>query len=555
MQHLLWKELRMKNKNVLNAFEFSRLFISGSNNLQNYKDEINHLNVFPVPDGDTGSNMSATTFEAADVIKNNQYTTMDELSSKISRQMLLSARGNSGVILSQIFKGFSLAFENKKEASLVDFINAINEAQKKAYESVLKPVEGTILTVIRETSERLLSNKNSYKNYGELLDDLVKVAEISLNNTPNHLKVLRDVGVVDSGGRGLLEIFKGMKAAVNDQDVQIKQNDEKHGGVLSIHEDVFEGEFGYCTEFILKLDKVENFKKEKWIEKFNKYADSLVVIQDDNILKVHGHTLRPGKLLDLVQGLGEFEKVKVDNMTLQAQNSRKNVESTQELLLAQEATKSAIISCNLGSGFVNEMKELGASQVIVSEQTQNPSAKEIIDAIRKTKAENVFILPNNGNVILAAEQAAQIIDDKVVQVIPTRNQVEGFIAIQHFSNENNLEDNLELIEEGLDDLNVVEVAQATKTTKFKGVKVDEGDYLCIVNGQVINTKSDKIKAAIYSLNEVITDKTEIAYIFYGDSVSLSDAQEIENYLNNNYDIVVEIKSGNQSIYQFSIGVK
>lgn len=542
----------MHNKNVINGVMLAQMFISGSNNLTNYKEEINNLNVFPVPDGDTGTNMSATTNDAAKLLENSSYSSVSEVANIIARQTLLSARGNSGVILSQIFKGIATSFNNKDQITIDDWILAFQSAKDRAYSSVLKPVEGTILTVIRETSENLANNK--YNNIENLFNDVVKFSEISLSETPKHLKILRDAGVIDSGGRGLVEIFKGFQKALTGTIVQINSEQASSSAFASISEDPFPV-FGYCTEFIMKLAHVAKFDKEKLINKLKRHSESLMVIAEDDILKVHCHSQRPGKILETAHGIGDFEHIKIENMSLQSHESQMKNAKIKAQQNKKQKTKSAIISCNIGDGFIDSMEELGVSEIIIAEQNISISANQIIKAIQNVNAENIFILPNDRDVVMTANMAAQTINDKIVRVINTSNQVSGLIAAQHFSFDNDLEENLELITDGLADLKTAKVTRSSKTIKTSGIKIKEGEFLCYVNDKIINTKSTVLKAAKYVINEIVDENSEIAYIFYGDNVDEVDAQDLEVYINNNHNIDVEIKKGNQPIYDFVIGIK
>ncbi|OYD26598.1 hypothetical protein EI74_0701 [Mycoplasma testudineum] len=544
----------MEKITVLDAQTYTRMYVSGAKNLENFKDEINRLNVFPVPDGDTGSNMSSSVNDPALFISQNNYSTISELSNAIAKQMLLSARGNSGVILSQIFRGLSVGMENKTTVTVDDFILALKSASEYAYKAVLEPVEGTILTVIREVSEKLQTKKGAIANFQDLFTKLVVYSKSSVDKTPEKLKVLREVGVVDSGGRGLYEIFSGMQKYLHGEEVRLNiDKNELTGEISGFHTDDKNVEFGYCTEFILKIKKPNSFRKDKFVDKFSKFAESLVVIQDTDILKVHGHSMRPGKFLDLVHSAGDLIKIKIDNMTLQSRQSQNTAEMS---IPSVDKTKSAILTSNLGPGFAAKMLEFGAAGVIGNKEAHNPSAKQIIEAIKKINSEVVFVLPNNSNVILAAEQAAQTIKDKIVKVIPTKSEIAGIVAIQHFSPHNNLEENVELIEDGLSDLETAAIAKSDRETKINGVRIKPGEYLTIINGKIINTKHKSLDAAKYALKDIIDNDKEIVYIYYGAGRTEEEAQEVADWIISRYDdIEIEIVNGGQPIYDYIFGVK
>ncbi|SYV96832.1 dihydroxyacetone (glycerone) kinase, DhaK2 subunit [Mycoplasmopsis edwardii] len=319
--------------------------------------------------------------------------------------------------------------------------------------------------------------------------------------------------------------------------------------------EVYEGEFGYCTEVLIDLNEPEKFDREAFVKKVEKKANSLVVVSDDNILKVHGHTLKPGEFLNIAQQYGEFIKIKSENMTLQANNSKANNEKFNEAKKDQDRVKCAIISCNLGSGIIEKMKELGASYVIESGETQNPSAQDIINAIQATNADNIFVLPNSSNVILVAQQAAQVVDDKNIIVIPTKTQIQGLTAVLNFSPEADAEDNLEMMTDSISEVQTGEVTRAIRQTKLNGVEINNGDYLSILNGKIIASSKTANQALRKLVKKMIKGSSEIISIYYGDEGNLSEAEELANFIDANYDIEVDIIEGNQPNYHYLIGVE
>ncbi len=544
---------------TLNADKLKILIESASNKLFNNKERIDALNIFPVPDGDTGTNMSSTFQKAVQIIEKESFDTTGELIEIVSKNMLLFARGNSGVILSQIFKGFSNAWNSLNNINIENFIKGFSMAAKTAYDSVLKPVEGTILTVIRETAEELEKikvTKNS--TFSSIMSIAVKTAQTSLKNTPNLLPVLKEVGVVDSGGEGLLMILEGMKSAIEGNKVEIDLNSTKPL-VIASNTEVYSGEFGYCTEVIIKLNEPDKFIKNKFVSQIEKLGNSMVIVNDGNLLKLHIHTITPGKILNIGQKVGEFLTVKIENMTEQANNTKSNLEGIKnyEITKVQPNKKNAIISCNAGSGFINIMKELECDYVIEGGQSNNPSAQDIIEAINIVNAENIIILPNNSNIILAAQQASKIKSDRNIKIIPTKSQVEGITAIMNYSSELDIEDNIEEIESSLKNLIVGEVVKAIKNTKIDNVKIKEGSYLMVMSHKIIGTKKNSLSASTALIDKMIKSnkKAQILIIYYGNNVSEIDAKKIEKYVLDKYDIEVQIQNGDQHIYDYMFGLE
>lgn len=533
--------------------DWKQAIISASNNMQNHKNRINSLNVFPVPDGDTGTNMSSTIKKAADSLLTSSQENLNQLLQSISKDMLLGARGNSGVILSQIFKGFSIGWKGLDVIQPKDVIKGFKEASKMAYASVINPIEGTILTVIRETYENLEKNIKPNMDIIEIFELALKFARKSCDNTPNLLAVLKEVGVVDSGGEGLniifegiLQSFKGLPIEISIQEAQMQQ----FTGELEI----YDGEFGYCTELILKLKFPARFNKPEFIKGLSKLGNSMVVVQDSEIVKIHIHTLKPGQVLNYAQKFGEFDAIKSENMTIQASDTKSNV-SEKKPNTAKKT--SAIISCNSGSGIIELMKEYECDYIIEGGQTNNPSAQDIIDAIEFVNADNIFILPNNSNIILTAQQASKIIKNKNIKVLPTKTQVEGITAILNFSSELNLEDNLDEMEASLKNLVSGQITTAIKDTKINNVKVKKNEFLMMIENKIIGCKKNIVKAGEALIKEMLATKkdAEIVIIYYGADSTKLDANELEKFIVLNYDVEVEIYNGDQPIYNFLISAE
>lgn len=544
----------------VNGKQWLEAVLSGAYNLSNKQNLINALNVFPVPDGDTGSNMASTILSAEKVELNNDYS-IANVSSKIAQGLLFSARGNSGVILSQIFKGFSVAFQNKNEINSYDLVKGFEEAAKFAYKAVLKPIEGTILTVIRQTAEGLKENILIDSNITEVAKVAVELARKSCDNTPNLLPVLKEVEVTDSGGEGLYAILEGILAYFEGQPVTLLDKQAEVNKFISDTE-VFDGEFGYCTEFIVELKNKKKFNKETLISKLERHGGSMVVVQDESFLKVHIHAVRPGDVLNIVNNLGQFIKVKIENMTLQANDSKKNSDNHKKEEECcdnnSECTpmkKSAIISCNSGSGIIELLKENGVAYIVEGGQTNNPSINDIVSAINSVKAETIFIFPNNKNIILSAQQASTIVQDKKIIVVPTKSQAQTLSVLYNYSEENSVADNQQLMNDALLNIHYGEVSPSIKTTKLNGIKVKAGDFMAIQEGKLKDTDSTFNGAAIKLLHNLINSETQIVTIFYGQDVAEADVNELQNYIEINFNVSVEIYNGGQNIYPYLISAE
>jgi DAK2 domain fusion protein YloV len=529
----------------INGQDFKKLLKSGMNALINNRLRIDSLNVFPVPDGDTGSNMSSTVEYAYKQIQNDNNYSIGEILTKFAKGMLLGARGNSGVILSQFFKGFSIYLKNKKTANAFDLVEALNLAKKYAYKTVYEPVEGTILTVIRLIYENLSKSITVSSTIEETLQLAHQYAFEATKYTPELLAVLKEVGVVDSGGEGLTIFIEGMYQALINKSIKLKKEKKINNNLIG--ED-YNGEFGYCTEFILSLLKPKSFKKNNFEKELLKLGKSLVAIKDNEIVKVHIHSLKPGEVLTKSIKYGEFKNIKIDNMTIQANESNYSKEKKEN---GNKSKDIVVISCNTGQGIIKEMKELGASFIIEAGQTSNPSAKDFIESMNKILANKIIILPNNKNIILAAQQAAQT-SSKDVIVIPTKTQMEGISAMLNFDSKNSLEDNREEMEEAITSVKTGEVTKATKSIKINGVNVEENKYLAIAEGKIINSYSSKTLAAIETSKKLIDENTEIVTIYYGNNATEIDANEIASYIETHYDVEIEIKYGDQKVYNFLI---
>ena len=537
----------MKTINGLNLIAAIK---SGANNMSNNKARIDSMNVFPVPDGDTGSNMGATIEYASSELSKVSSKSAGDVAKKFARGLLLGARGNSGVILSQIFKGFAVALEGKDEVNPFDLVEAFDQAREYAYKSVMKPVEGTILTVIRMTHEDLNNNVTPSTSIEEFFQMASKYAKAATLKTPEYLPVLKEVGVTDSGGEGLLVLIQGMDLYFQGQPVEISDQQQAIDSRNFFEDDEdFNGEFGYCTEFIVDVKNPKKFDKNRFRKALEKMGNSIVVVHDEDILKVHIHTKKPGTVFNFAQKFGEFIKLKSENMTLQANETQAIKEEAREA--EKKEVNIGVVSVNLGDGIVQEMKSLGTDFVINGGQSSNPSAQDFMTAIDSLNTDKVILLPNNSNVILVAQQVAQT-SSKHIVVIPTRTQMEGITAMINFDREAKLEDNQEMMNEAIEDVVTGQVTKAARTTKIEGVSVTEGEYLAIHGKKILKSTKAKTDAAKAIIDAEIDDDTELVTIWYGDNSTESDSEELASYIETHFDADVEIKNGKQPTYNFLI---
>ena len=536
---------------VLTGADFKKILESGANNLANNYKEIDALNVFPVPDGDTGTNMNLTFTSGVQDVLGIKTENISEISKTLSRGLLMGARGNSGVILSQIFRGFFQSVEGKDSLVPVELGAAFLRGSEVAYKAVMRPVEGTILTVIREASyyAHHFAVNNPNATILDYMDILVKESFESLQRTPDLLPVLKEVGVVDSGGAGLLAILQGFQAALQGNPVVASEaRDVGTKTIVGLESE----EFGYCTEFIVKLNEysINSNVEDKLRTKLSQIGDSLVVVQDDDIVKVHVHTLTPGEVLNLGQRYGEFVKLKIENMTYQHEEIMFNQTAT------AEKQKYAIIAVATGDGLTAMFKELRADVVISGGQTMNPSTEDFVEAIKSLNADHVIILPNNSNIILAAQQAQMIFEDLDVRVIATKSIPEGLSACIMFNSEGDIDDNINEMTAAADRVVTGQVTYAIKDTTFDGLEIKAEDYMGIKGKSIVASNPDILvctKALIDSMLE--EGDYEILTLVAGEGVNVEYTEEIEKYIESKYDIEVESHVGNQAVYSYIIGVE
>ena len=532
----------------INGIHLRDMLISGSNLMTNNKAKIDALNVFPVPDGDTGSNMGATCEYSMKEIYSMDKKNIFEVANKFSRGMLMGARGNSGVILSQIFKGFSVGLKNREEANSFDLVNAFEQAKDYAYRSVMKPVEGTILTVIRLISENLSKAITPSDTIENLFEKVVKFSRDAVDKTPDLLPVLKEVGVTDSGGEGLHLILEGMYLALIGKPVVVDKNAPVDVEQPFMSEDNHEGQYGYCTEFIISLKSPKAFSKDKFVKALEKMGDSIGVVHDEDLLKTHIHTLKPGNVFNFAQRFGEFIMLKSENMQIQANEKNAKVSNK----VSNEKVKIGVVSVNVGQGIIDDVKELGAHFVIEGGQSMNPSAADFINAFEQVNSNKIIILPNNSNVILAAQQAAQTTKDKEVIIITSKTQMQGLTALMSFNEDASMKENKKEMNEAIEGVGTGQVTKSSRTTKIKGISVKKNEYLAIANKDILKSSPSKTQAAIAISKKLINDETEVVSIYYGVEASKTDAEELSSYLETHYDVDIEIKAGKQPMYDFLI---
>ena len=537
---------------------FKQMVTNGAVHLKNNHKEIDHLNVFPVPDGDTGTNMQMTMMAGIKEIINAESASIVDVSKILSRGLLMGARGNSGVILSQFFRGVysEIAKIDEAYATVEQFIQALVGGYQMAYRAVMDPVEGTILTVVRESAERVLRDKSKYDSVEKVMAAYLKQANQSLQETPNLLPVLKEAGVVDSGGAGFIKIVEGMIMALEGQMLSEEAQKESHEDYHGAHNlgDV-EITYGYCTEFIIKLYDEKNFNPSDLRDPLNAMGDSLVFVQDEDLLKVHIHTDEPGVAITLGQKYGDLQTLKADNMRLQNATILGKEMPAATKKPAEKKTY-AILAVASGEGIKKAYKDLGIDIIIDGGQTMNPSTESFVNAIENANAEHVIILPNNKNIILSAEQTIDLLPDRSISVIKTKNIGQGYATMIAFDPTVTLDENLEAMTDVADNMTYGEITFAVRDTEIKGVKINNGDYMAISKDQILAAEKTKYEAAQRLLDNLIDTSREIITIFYGKDYEEEELEQIVAYAKKCHpDIEVDLIEGKQDIYTYVFAVE
>lgn len=550
---------------------FKSLILKGAENLKINYQYIDSLNVFPVPDGDTGTNMRMTIEGGVNEIAMLDEKNIFEISKKLSRGMLMGARGNSGVILSQLFRGMSKGLEGMSSVNSIGLAKAFESGVKQAYKAVMTPVEGTILTVAREASEKMSLIANSKMSINEFLDEYVMEAKASLDRTPELLPVLKEAGVVDSGGAGYICIIEGMIKCLNGEalstDFTLNASAAHNEKINTSGEEV---EFGYCTEFILQLTKVNDYNQFDEKEIYNQIepiGNSIVLVKDEDMIKVHIHTLTPGNVFNIAQQYGEFIKIKVENMTIQ-HNELQEIKHVEEGQCAcgevhhkapvkpEIRSKYAVVSVATGEGLIKTFKEMGVDYVVSGGQSMNPSTEDFINGFDTLNADNIIVFPNNKNIVLAAKQAAKIYKDSKIWVVETKTISQGFSALTMLDLNGEPEQILEEMEEVISNVISGSITYSIRDTKIEGINVHKDDFIGILDGKIVSSNKKRTDAVKGLLKAKDISNKDIITIIYGTGVNQKEINEITKYIERYYDnLEIEVIEGNQDVYSYILVIE
>ena len=549
---------------TLDGRTFAEMILAGAQNLSQNASAVDALNVFPVPDGDTGTNMNLSMTSGAREVEQMDTDDIGKVGSALSKGLLMGARGNSGVILSQLFRGFSKNIETKKEINALEFAAALQAGVDMAYKAVMKPVEGTILTVAKDAAKKAMILAEKETDITALMTAVTEEAEASLNRTPELLPVLKEVGVVDSGGKGLLCVYEGFLASLKGETVPQKAvlpslddmvSAEHHKSAQSMMntEDI---EFGFCTEVMVRLDQTKReFDEGTFRQDLSQFGDSLLVIADESLAKVHIHAEEPGNVLNYAQHYGELIKIKIENMREQHTSiiSQESKPADNETPPAKQPY--GIVTVAMGEGIADLFKSIGASVVIEGGQTMNPSTEDIVDAVKSVNADTVFILPNNSNIIMAANQAASVVDEQIF-VIPAKTVPQGMSALLAFNPDQEAEANEANMLSAIQQVKSGQVTFSVRDTHIDGKDIKKGDFMGILNGTIIGTSENQLSAAKMLLSEMIGEDDEIVTILYGEDASQEEAEQLEAFLSEKYEeIEVEIHNGKQPLYSYIVSAE
>lgn len=552
----------------INAEMFAKMFLAGAKNLESKKEWINELNVFPVPDGDTGTNMTLTIMAAAKEVSALEECTMDKLAKCISSGSLRGARGNSGVILSQLFRGLCKVIREEEEIDVPVMASALHKAVETAYKAVMKPKEGTILTVAKGGAKKAVALADETEDLVDFMQQVVSEMEIVLSKTPEMLPVLKEAGVVDSGGQGLVEVFHGMMDVLEGKEVDysIEGASAETKPVKISAETEAEIKFGYCTEFIIMLEKEYDMNTELEFKAFlESIGDSIVVVSDDDIVKVHVHTNDPGLAIQRALTYGSLTRMKIDNMREEHEEKliKEASRIAEEAKQAEEAKKAAeprkemgFISVSIGTGVGEIFKGLGVDYLIEGGQTMNPSTEDMLNAIEKVHADHIFILPNNKNIILAANQAKALTEDKEIHVIPTKTVPQGITAMINYLPDLSPEENEAAMEEGITTVKTGQVTYAVRDTKIDDKEIHEGNIMGIGDSGILSVGEDIEATTLEMLQELVDDMSEIISIYFGEEVKEETARELGDKVSEMFpDCDVEVHFGGQPIYYYVVSVE
>ena len=546
----------------IDAQSLKSAFITGAKSLEAKKEWINELNVFPVPDGDTGTNMTMTIMSAAKTLAAEEGDDIASMCKAIAQGSLRGARGNSGVILSQLFRGAAKILKESPVVDVFEIALAFDKASETAYKAVMKPKEGTILTVARAMSEKALEIHDEYDDIIAFLEAVLAYGDETLKKTPEMLPVLKKAGVVDSGGQGLMVILhgilEGLKGNVIELGDVVLSTKSEGGANGAAREDIDTSDikFGYCTEFIVNLNKEFTDKDEEEFKEFlTSIGDSLVCVADDEVVKIHVHTNDPGLAIQRGLTFGELTNLKIDNM--REEHRERVIKGVDQILESQKQKKKmGVISVSAGSGLTSIFKEIGVDVVVEGGQTMNPSTEDILNAVEHLNAETIYILPNNKNIILAAEQAAKIVEDKKVVVIPTKTIPQGITAMISLSEDRSAEENLENATEEISNVKSAQITYAVRNTTIDDVEIHENDVMALGDTGIIGVDKSIDSAVDKALANMIDDSSELVCLYYGEEVSEEDATKLCDELVGKYENVeFELHFGGQPVYYYFISVE
>jgi uncharacterized protein len=555
---------------ALDGKRFAEMVVQGANHLSANAKMVDALNVFPVPDGDTGTNMNLSMTSGAKEVKNNIQGHIGKVGIALSKGLLMGARGNSGVILSQLFRGFSKSIEQKSEINARDFALALESGVETAYKAVMKPVEGTILTVAKDSAKKgvLVSKKET--DIIVIMEEVLKEAKASLNRTPDLLPVLKEVGVVDSGGQGLVLVYEGFLAVLKGESLPEVVDftssmdsliSEEHHKSVQSHMNTEDIEFGYCTEFMVKFDderiSKNSFSEENFRNELSQYGDSLLVISDQEVVKVHIHSEQPGDCLSFGQKFGSLINIKIENM--RQQHSNIVGESSHSPSIAKPVSKEkqeyGIVTVSMGTGIAELFRSIGAHAVIEGGQTMNPSTEDIVKAIKEVNAKKIIILPNNKNIIMAAQQAADVTEEEVV-VIPSKTVPQGMTALLAFNPSASLQANEETMVEALKHVKTGQITFAVRDTSIEGLSIEKDDFMGINEGKIVVKNKNKLAAAKELLENMIDEDSEILTILQGEETNEQEVEELVSFIEEKFeDLEIEIHKGQQPLYSFIFAIE
>ncbi|MFD1705844.1 DAK2 domain-containing protein [Siminovitchia sediminis] len=542
----------------LDGNRFADMIASGANHLSANAETVDALNVFPVPDGDTGTNMKLSISSGSKEAQAHRQDHIGKVGAAFSKGLLMGARGNSGVILSQLFRGFSKDIEHKSSVTGMEFAHALKMGAETAYKAVMKPVEGTILTVAKDAANEAVQSAKETDNLVKIMEAALDEAKKSLARTQDLLPVLKEVGVVDSGGQGLVYVYEGFLAALTgkeiteaapsmDELVNAQHHQSIHGFMST--EDI---EFGYCTEFMVRLESGRPYHEGDFRKDLSRYGDSLLVISDEDVAKVHIHSEQPGEVLSYGQQYGPLIHVKIENMREQHSALTNEGPSNPR---PKEKEEYAIVSVSMGEGIGELFKSIGANAIIEGGQTMNPSTEDILEAVRSAHAKNVIILPNNKNIVMAAEQAAEMAEDNVA-VVPSKTIPQGMAAILAFNPTASLENNSREMTEALEHVKTGQVTYAVRDTVIDGVTINKNDYMGLANGNIIYSGPDLLETAQVLLKEMIDEDAEILTILYGENIDRTQLNQLEKFIDDHFgEIEVELHYGGQPVYNYIFSVE